>query len=334
MRALPILGILLLGAVPALAPSAKAQTTLPIYAGPQQLVGVEGHRLNLVCTGQGAPTVILTAGMGVWSLSWNAVQTPVARKTRVCAWDPAGWGYSEGSSQVQSAANMAADLSALLADARIAPPYVLVGHSGGAYQTMLFADRHRAEVAGMVLVDPSLPDMFQRIGAISPMALKLLRADTANRATTFRRCAADPDHVSAADGAICFHFPAYAGALAGNFTALDHTSLRQATRASLYEQFEANTQAVAEAHPYGDMPLAVLTSQRDPLSSIPTESPASTAALGALWRSAHDTLAGLSTRGTNELVAGSGHQIQLEQPEAVISAIDRIVDAARNGGRR
>lgn len=326
----------LLWALLVLTQNAAAQPTLDIYAGPQQRIAMEdGRKLNLVCIGQGSPTVILTAGTGDWSLSWNAVQTPVSQKTRVCAWDRAGSGYSDGSGQAQSATNMEADLSALLMKARVEPPYVLVAHSAGAYETLLFADRHRASVAGMVLVDPSLPDMFQRIASISPLAVNLLRADTANRAAAFRRCAADPAHTTAADSTICFHLPSYAATLAGNFASLDHDPIRLATKASLFEQFEANAHASAmRSRSYGNMPLAVLTSQNDPLSTLPVEQPARTAALSGLWRSGHDELAGLSARGTNRLVEGTGHQIQLEKPAAVISVIDQMIDNVRDNGPR
>src|SRR6202012_1586692 len=110
-----------------------------------------------------------------------------------------------------------------------------------------------------VLVDPSLPDMFQRIAAISPLAVSLLRADTANRAASFRRCAADPAHVTPADSVICFHLPAYATTLAGNFTNRDHDPLRLAAKASLFEQFEANAHSAAGGlHSFGDMPLIIL----------------------------------------------------------------------------
>ena len=279
--------------------------------------------------------MILTAGMGDWSLSWNAVQTPLSGKTRTCAWDRAGYGFSDGSNQMQSAANMAEDLYALLTRAHVAPPYIMVAHSAGVYETMLFTDRHRADVVGMVLVDPSLPDMFQRIATVSPLAATLLRADTANRLAAFRRCAADPDHAAAADSNICFHLPAYAGALTGTLAALDHMSARLATKASLYEQFEANARALASgSRSYGNMPLTILTSQKDPLSTLPVEQPARTAALSALWRTGHDELAALSTSGANSLAEGTGHQIQLEKPDAVISAVDQVVDDVQDGERQ
>jgi pimeloyl-ACP methyl ester carboxylesterase len=63
---------------------------------------------------------------------------------------------------------MVEELRALLAVAGVAPPYVLVGHSFGGMNVRLFATRYPAEVAGLVLVDPSHEDGRTRILALLP----------------------------------------------------------------------------------------------------------------------------------------------------------------------
>src|SRR6185436_8496713 len=114
---------------------AHAQTTpaanaaLDAYAKPQRLVKLaDGRAIHLYCQGRGSPTVILTAGLGGWASSWSKVQPAVARHTRTCAWDRAGFGYSDGSAQPQTLAATTGDLEQALAAARIKGPYVLVGH--------------------------------------------------------------------------------------------------------------------------------------------------------------------------------------------------------------
>ena len=62
---------------------------------PGRLVDVGGHQLHLDCQGRGAPTVILEAPAVVPSAAWQLVQHEVARRTRVCAYDRAGLGWSE-----------------------------------------------------------------------------------------------------------------------------------------------------------------------------------------------------------------------------------------------
>lgn len=301
-----------------------------LYAKPQQRIQLQnGSAINLVCTGQGSPTVILTSGAGDWSVNWQKVQAPLSARTRVCAWDRPGLGFSDGNSQRLTAAVMASDLGKTLAGAAIAGPYILVAHSSGTYETLAFADIHRRDVAGLVLVDPSLPSMPKRIEAVSPLAARFLRADFANRAAAFHHCAADPAHVSPADAAICFHIPESARSVAAVIAPLNHQPQRMATLATMYEDFEANADAVARVQGFGAVPIAVLTSESQPLAALPTEQPERAKALGDLWRSAHDELAALSSNGSNVIVPGSQHPIPWEHPEAVVSAVLKVLDTVQ-----
>src|SRR4051812_3258079 len=50
--------------------------------------------LHLFCTGHGAPTVLLEAGIGGNVLDWSLVQPKLARSVRVCSYDRAGAGWS------------------------------------------------------------------------------------------------------------------------------------------------------------------------------------------------------------------------------------------------
>src|SRR5918996_1239558 len=64
-------------------------------APPGRLIDVGGFRLHLNCSGEGSPAVILDAALGGSSLSWALVQPEIAKLTRVCAYDRAGFGWSE-----------------------------------------------------------------------------------------------------------------------------------------------------------------------------------------------------------------------------------------------
>lgn len=315
--------------VAALSPVAAAQPAPDLYAKPQQRVTLpDGRAINLVCEGKGSPVVIMTAGAGDWSEHWQFVQGPVAQRTRVCAWDRAGFGFSNASNVPQSAAATEDDLEKALSGAHITGPYLLVAHSAGSYEALLFADRHPREIAGMVLVDPSLPAMVRRVEAISPLAAKVARMDVANRVRAFHACASNPAQVTTADAAICFHFSDSAKPFAAGLEALEHQPQRLETKASLYEQFEASMNLADKAsRNYGAIPIMVLTSEKQPLAALPVEHPDKAKALAALWMSGHDQLAALSTNGTNQVVPGTDHQIPIERPDTVIAATLHILDA-------
>jgi pimeloyl-ACP methyl ester carboxylesterase len=113
----------------------------------------------------GAPTVVLETGLGSMSSNWGWVRRDLATSGRVVSYDRAGLGWSDPDDRPPDAARSAADLRTALHAAGIAPPYVLAGHSYGGLVVRMFADRYRAEVAGLVLVDASHPDQWTHIPA-------------------------------------------------------------------------------------------------------------------------------------------------------------------------
>jgi pimeloyl-ACP methyl ester carboxylesterase len=135
------------------------------YAPPGQLVDVGGYRLHLHCIGTakpGSPTVILEAGAGMASPSWAWVQSAVGATTRVCAYDRAGYGWSDLGPTPRDAQQVTHELHTLLKRAAIASPYVLVGHSVGGMYVRVYTAQYPDEVAGLVLVDSSHPDQLTR----------------------------------------------------------------------------------------------------------------------------------------------------------------------------
>jgi pimeloyl-ACP methyl ester carboxylesterase len=65
------------------------------------------------------------------------------------------------------------------------------------------------------------------------------------------------------------------------------------------------------------MPLVVLTAARN-----------STGASGALWAELHREMAAQSTRGSAQMVEGSGHMMMFDRPDAIVAAINEVIAAA------
>jgi len=117
----------------------------------------DGRTLFLRCTGRGSPTVLLESGYGATSQAWFAVQPALARTTRVCSYDRAGYGFSPSGPEPRDGASIARDLDAALDAARIEGPFILVGHSAGGLYGRLFAARRAADMQGLILLDPTVP---------------------------------------------------------------------------------------------------------------------------------------------------------------------------------
>src|SRR5215208_1399780 len=112
--------IVVLGLVGAVYESAAEAADARAYPPLGQMVDVGGYRLHINCTGTGSPTVVIEAGLGGWSLTWNSVQEGVEKSTRVCTYDRAGMGYSEASPLPRTAQQFAYELHTLLERANIA----------------------------------------------------------------------------------------------------------------------------------------------------------------------------------------------------------------------
>ena len=116
-------------------------------------VVVRAVRIHISESGTG-PTVVFESGMGEDASTWNDVRPAIAEFAHTVAYDRPGLGQSEPTSLPRTVVQMAADLQAVLEAAKLAPPYVLVGHSLGGAIVQVFAHRYPDEVAGLVLVDP------------------------------------------------------------------------------------------------------------------------------------------------------------------------------------
>jgi pimeloyl-ACP methyl ester carboxylesterase len=104
----------------------------------------------------------------------------------------------------------------------------------------------------------------------------------------------------------------------------------RAMRSEAAASDSASSDEVAAARiPLGDMPLIVLTRGKD--VQRPGETPGAAEVRYELWRTMHEEIAALSTRGERRTVEGAGHMIPTERPEAVIAAIEEVLALARAG---
>jgi len=123
------------------------------FPAPGRLVEVDQYKLHLYELGCGSPTVVLESGISASSLNWRRVQSDIAKFTRVCSYDRAGLGWSEPCDQPCTPSSLAVQLHSMLHTANIPAPYVLVGHSFGGLIVRAFARQFPGETLGLVMVD-------------------------------------------------------------------------------------------------------------------------------------------------------------------------------------
>ncbi|MGK5026041.1 alpha/beta fold hydrolase [Janthinobacterium sp. RB2R34] len=114
-------------------------------------------------TGQGALPVVFQSGLGDGKDVWDGVAPEVARQHRVLMYDRPGYGASQKTATPRDPCTIAAQQRALLVQAGLKPPYILVGQGlGGLYQ-YVYARLYPQDVAGLILLDPTHPQQWQRM---------------------------------------------------------------------------------------------------------------------------------------------------------------------------
>lgn len=305
----------------------------PVYTHPARLIDIGGgQRLNLYCMGSGSPTVILDAGMGDSTISWAMVQRAMAKTTRVCSFDRAGLGFSDAARRPSTPVNQSEDLHVLLGAAGIAPPYVMVGHSLAGMNVRVFADTYRSEVVGMVIVEGSHEDQSSEGWALSAPGDKekydlylkdqhgcidAARQGLEKGTKWYEKCLGDTND------------PRFSPAINLAQEAYGVTEKWQAAVASERENvFYASADETRKTRTdFGDMPIIVLTHAPFPARVAESQDERNRKTLS--WEGLHLRVAGMSTRGVNEIVPDAGHYIQYDKPQVVIDAVNQAVWISR-----
>lgn len=314
------------------------------YVRPHRRVEVEkGRALNLYCIGSGSPTVVFESGLSDWSSTWALIQPAVATRTRACSYDRPGMGYSDPSPHSPTPDHAVSDLHTLLDRADITDSLVLVGHSLGGFYSKLFAVTYPKQVAGLVLVDPSEERLWLRVGpGLTPRFgdrhVAEAAADDAGGiregVAHFGACA-EATRQGKLDDAMYARCtdperkPLGAAILAERRRLQPALAYQEAQAAEFrFSMFTPDAEADARyaalfsgKHLLGDKPLVVLThslwDMTPPFGEIGWQS----------WLTAHQQTAALSTRGRQRMVEMTRHNIQVDQPQAVIDAVVEVLDA-------
>jgi pimeloyl-ACP methyl ester carboxylesterase len=283
------------------------------------MVDVGGYRLHLYCTGEGSPTVILEAGGGNPWLSWYKVQPQVAQFTRVCSYDRAGLGWSDPSPKPRTTKVIADELHTLLHNAGITAPFVLVGHSLGGLDARMFASQYPSEAVGMVLVDSSHPDQDDRfppeakkLGAATTYIIRVMQITLPIGLPRLLASRSVSPEIRSEFCAV-FCRPQF---IAG-------------VRAEAAAQAE-NSAQVRALGTLSNMPLVVLSHDPDKVH-FPGNLTEPVNREWDEWDKMQQEQAQLSSNGSHLVVKGSGHDIQIDKPEAVVDAIRTVVRQAKEG---
>jgi pimeloyl-ACP methyl ester carboxylesterase len=296
---------------------------------PGALIDVGAERLHVVCAGAGRPTVLFEAGIAASSLSWTRVMPEVATFARTCAYDRPGLGWSERSQSPRTVDRMLEELRGVLTHAAPRGGVVLVGHSFGTFLTLMYAERHPRDVAGLILLDP--PVEWQDA---SPHRIRLLHRGI--RASHLGRALA---RVGVVRGCLALLTGGAPGVPRNLVRGLGPTAKRTLEHlvgevrklppelhpivqalwceprcfrglAEHLGALEPTATAAARVASLGNVPLTIVSAGDHPPDIVARQR----------------ALASLSTRGRHIVASKSSHWIHLDEPELVVDTIRQVAD--------
>jgi pimeloyl-ACP methyl ester carboxylesterase len=281
---------------------------------------IGGRSLNLYCSGTGAPTVLFESNGGIPGYRWIRVQREVATFTPRLLVRSRRFRVERSRPISNHSDSIAHDLHDLLTAAKITPPYVLVGHAMGAFHVRVFRSFYPAEVAGLILVDPMNEDMTIHVHSHNELfrstVLFILRAVSAVGLPRLLRGSPGPTP----NGWTQQEWDT-------RVELSNHPKSRLAAAQEL--PLWVNGELARAGRCYGDLLVTVLSAGVQDQEEDPKLDH------DHAWKlELHERLARLSTRGTHIIVPSSGHDIPDEAPDAVVGAIQKMVQLTSEVPRR
>ncbi len=302
------------------------------YPPTGKLVDAGGHLLHIHVIGKGKPVVVFENGSADFSFIWDLVQPTIAKSAMTVSYDRAGYAWSEPGPFPRTGRQIAYELHAALHNAGIKGPYIMVGQSYGGFLVRYFARYYRKEVVGLVLVDalnenekivinnkgtrvrdlatgrpaPGIQNMVKRtIDTGSSKETNPLATNTAIEPPLDRLSPEDQKMQVWAQTQFNY-YKAASGEM--DWSPKDVADMYKNKGKPNYM--------------LGNMPLIVLTKGRGNFSGMPDS-----AALESQRLKLQNDLTRLSTDSKHIVDKNSGHNIHLEDPETVISAIKQVIYA-------
>jgi pimeloyl-ACP methyl ester carboxylesterase len=290
---------------------------------PGKLYQVDGRAMQMLCTGSGSPVVVLEAGLGNDSTIWAKNQPELSKITRVCAYDRAGFGWSESRPGVRDSNAISHELHGLLEQAGITDPVILMGHSIAGIHMRNYAAKYPQGVAGIVFIDGSTPQQDKYF----PASIEKKTTEFVNILFPLAE-AATVTGVLRAMGQCTEIKPgmeSYAAWIKADTCAPSQipSSLREMKGVAVSGDETVN------AGPFGNMPILIFS--QDPTMHEPILGDEAGKQLSSIWNGMQENLKKLSTNSRRIIAKGSTHYVQVDRSDLVNREVTSFIQQVRTG---
>jgi pimeloyl-ACP methyl ester carboxylesterase len=224
---------------------------------------------------------------------WEDIFDETSKYSKTCVYDRANLGLSDPAATPRTSQDMVDDLHRLLKNANVPAPFIMVGHSMGGFNALIFAHDYPGDVDGLILVDPSHPDQYERWLAILPAELPTQSESLKLCRQTLKTSSApastnDPNNPEGWD-------------------------------------WPQSAEEVRSIKDLGDLPLTVITAG---INSWPCYRPLADQEMKT-WQANHQDYLKLSTNSKQILAGYSNHMVMKSEPELILSAMREMLDVVR-----
>ncbi|WP_091013506.1 MULTISPECIES: alpha/beta hydrolase [Paenibacillus] len=281
------------------------------YPPPGKYYEVSGRNMHLYTAGKGEVTVVFASGWGTPNpyVDFSPLYDKLKSQVKIAVYDRFGYGYSDYTDDPRDVDTISEEIHQLLRTSGQRPPYIMVGHSLGALETLRFAQRYPDEVAGMVMIDGGSPEYYSTVEMDTPewyftsvrflvktgIARTLLHSDQMMATLVI-----DPELVSA---------PMKKAATISTLKHAYNDNVMDEIRHS-----KINALRVLENKKEFPFPLTILTAGTDQ----PSEG-------SWAWQADQAKFASWSKQGNQRLVPDAEHYIHNSQPDIVAAEIMKLV---------
>jgi acyl-coenzyme A synthetase/AMP-(fatty) acid ligase/pimeloyl-ACP methyl ester carboxylesterase len=211
-------------------------------------------------------TLLCVHGNPTWSYLWRDLFAGAPPTVRVIAIDQLDMGYSERTATTRRLAQRIEDLAALTDELDVTGPVVTVAHDWGGPISLGWAERHRGQMAGIVLMNTAV---HQPAGSPAPALIRMVRA----RGILETACVATPAFIR---GTMALARPRLPRAVRDAYEAPYRSADRRAAIATFVEDipldrdhpsFSSLERVAADLEQLADVPALLLWGPSDPIFS-------------------------------------------------------------------
>jgi pimeloyl-ACP methyl ester carboxylesterase len=283
------------------------------YKPAGKLYEVSGHKMHLYTAGEGDDTVVFASGWGTANpyADFSPLYDKLEPHVKIAVCDRFGYGYSDTTGKPRDIDTITDEIHELLRISGQTPPYIFVGHSLGALETIRYAQRYPSEVKAILLIEGGSPEYYaSRQGfTFIPMTYRMLRTSGVLRALY---------HIEG--------FDEWASDQSNGEKLLTE-DMKRLNRAAILlksgnpdmtdemRQSQKNAEIILAGKKPLDIPITVLTA--DYFGKLSDDK---------AWMDSEAALPSWSLKGKQVIVPGSSHYIHSYQPEAVVSELLKLAE--------